>query len=30
MIDALAVLISIPYVLYTPSMSEKIVNGGIF
>ena len=27
MADALAVLISIPYVLYTPSMTEKIFNG---
>ena len=27
MVDALAVLISIPYMLYTPSMSEKLFNG---
>ena len=28
-VDALAVLISTPYMLYTPSVSEKVFNGKI-
>ena len=27
MVDVLAVLIGIPYLLYTPSLSDKILNG---